>query len=138
MGCLLSRLPTGGYTGSIRQTAFRSFYGFGPDEITPEQSPNLKEDLDPKMNWALQNIHLFPIEVNNADYEQLLRIPGIGLTYAQRIIKARRYGAVTHQTLKKIGISMKKSTFFLSCNGKYEGGNIGDNPELLYQMFKES
>ncbi|MDF2487218.1 MAG: putative modification/repair radical protein [Herbinix sp.] len=113
-------------------------YDFSPDDITPEQSPDLCEHLDPKMSWALRNIHQFPVEINNADYEQLLRIPGIGITYAQKIIRARRYGLVTHQTLRKIGISLKKSTYFLTCNGKYEGGNLLSNPEVLSQLFSEA
>lgn len=112
-------------------------YGFTSDEITPEAAPDLVADLDPKMSWALRNIHLFPIEVNTADYEQLLRIPGIGLTYAQKIIRARRYGAVTHQTLRRIGVSLKKSSYFLTCNGRYEGGNLMEQPDLLKQMFRE-
>lgn len=112
-------------------------YGFTSDEVTPEEAPNFTEDMDPKISWAIRNIHLFPIEVNTADYEQLLRIPGIGLTYAQKIIRARRYGTVTHQTLRKIGVALKKSSYFLTCNGKYEGGALIDHPELLKQMFIE-
>ncbi|MDF2544359.1 MAG: radical protein, partial [Herbinix sp.] len=112
-------------------------YGFTSDDITPEQSPNLTEDIDPKIAWAIRNIHLFPIEVNRADYELLLRIPGIGLTYAQKILKARRYGTITHQTLRKIGVSLKRSNYFITCNGKYEGGNYIDHPELMTQLFKE-
>lgn len=114
----------------------QQLYGFTPDEITPEQAPNLSEDMDPKLSWALRNIHLFPIEVNLADYEQLLRIPGIGLTYAQKILRARLYGTVTHQTLRKMGVIMKKSSYFLTCNGNYEGGKLLDDPELLYQLLK--
>lgn len=115
----------------------QELYGYTPDEITPELSPNLTEDLDPKMAWAIRNLHLFPIEVNDADYEELLRIPGIGLTYAKKILKARMYGSVTHQTLRKIGIPLKKSNYFLTCNGKYEGNNLLENPELLKIMFTE-
>ena len=114
----------------------QQLYGFTPDEVTPELAPNLSEDIDPKLSWALRNIHLFPIEVNRADYEELLRIPGIGLTYAQKILRARLHGIVTHQTLRNMGISMKKSSYFLSCNGKYEGGKLLDNPELLYQLLR--
>lgn len=113
-------------------------YGFSPDEITPEVEPNLSSELDPKMSWALRNIHLFPIEVNTADYDELLRIPGVGLTFAQKIIKARRYGTVTHQTLKKIGLYMNKSSLFLSCNGKYEGGNALSDIGQLRVRFAES
>jgi len=112
-------------------------YGFTSDEVTPEDTPNLSEYMDPKINWALRNIHLFPIEVNTAEYELLLRIPGIGIIYAQKIIRARRYGIVTHQTLKKIGVALKKSSYFLTCNGRYEGGNMISHPELLRQMFTE-
>ncbi len=112
-------------------------YGFTMEEVTPEEAPNFTRDMDPKISWALRNIHLFPVEVNTADYEQLLRIPGIGLTYAQKIIRARRYGTVTHQTLRKIGVVLKKSSYFITCNGKYEGGNLITQPELLRQMFKE-
>ncbi len=112
-------------------------YDFTADDLTPEGAPELCESMDPKMSWALRNIHLFPIEVNHADYEQLLRIPGIGLTYAQKILRARRYGIVTHQTLRKIGVALKRSNYFITCNGKYEGGNLLDNPELLSQIFTE-
>lgn len=112
-------------------------YGFTPDEITPEQEPNLTEKIDPKISWAIRNIHLFPVEVNKADYEQLLRIPGIGLTYAQKIIRARKYGIVTHETLQKIGVSLKRSNYFITCNGIYQGGDAIEHPEILYEIFTE-
>ncbi len=112
-------------------------YDFTPEDITPEDEPSLTPELDPKMSWAIRNIHLFPIEVNTADYEELLRIPGIGLTYAQKIIRARRYGSISHNTLRKIGVALKKSTYFITCNGKYEGGSLITNPELLRQAFRE-
>ena len=115
----------------------QQLYGFTPDEITPELAPNLSEDIDPKLSWALRNIHLFPIEVNQADYEQLLRIPGIGLTYAQKILRSRRNGIITHRNLQQMGVQMKKSSYFLTCNGKYEGGKLLDEPELLYQLLKD-
>lgn len=112
-------------------------YDFTPDEIAPEAEPNLTSELDPKMSWALRNIHLFPIEVNTADYEELLRIPGIGLTFAQKIIRARSHGIVTHQTLRRIGLYMNKSSFFLTCNGKYEGGAALSNIDQLRYRFTE-
>ncbi len=115
----------------------QQLYGFTPDEVAPEQAPNLAEDMDPKLSWALRNIHLFPIEVNTADYEQLLRVPGIGLTYAQKILRARLHGTVTHQTLRKMGVIMKKSSYFITCNGKYEGGRLLDEPGLLYELLKD-
>lgn len=113
-------------------------YGFTPEEITPEEAPDFQADLDPKLGWAIRNIHLFPIEVNTADYEELLRIPGIGLTFAQKIIRARSCGTVTHQTLRRIGVALKKSSYFITCGGKYEGGSTGLNPELLRLILKEN
>jgi predicted DNA-binding helix-hairpin-helix protein len=115
----------------------QELYGFTPEEITPEAAPNLTEHMDPKISWALRNINLFPIEINRADYEQLLRIPGIGLTYAKKILRARQYGTVTHQTLRRIGVSLKRSNYFITCNGKYEGGNVIDHPEMMEQIFYE-
>lgn len=99
-------------------------YGFTTDEITPEHDPNLALDLDPKAAWALRNLHMFPVEVNKADYEMLLRIPGIGITYAQRIIKARSYCNITHDIMKKMGIPMRKCINFITCQGKYLGGTF--------------
>ncbi|MDF2537968.1 MAG: Radical domain protein [Herbinix sp.] len=115
----------------------QQLYGFTPDEITPEQAPNLTEHLDPKIGWALRNIHLFPIEVNRADYEELLRIPGIGLTYAKKILRARQFGTITHRSLRAIGVSLKRSNYFITCDGKYEGGKYIEHPELLEQIFQE-
>jgi predicted DNA-binding helix-hairpin-helix protein len=103
-------------------------YGFTPEEIAPDCEPNLVSDLDPKAAWALRNLHLYPIEVNTAEYEELLRIPGIGTTYAARIIKARKYCKITHEALKALGVSLKRSRHFLLCNGKYQGEKCG-SPE---------
>jgi len=96
-------------------------YGFTPDELAPESETFLSPELDPKAAWALRNMHLYPIEVNTADYEQLLRIPGIGTTYAARIIKARKYCKVTHDVLRALGVSLKRSIHFMTCNGRYLG-----------------
>ncbi len=93
-------------------------YGFRPDEIVPEQAPYLLEDIDPKAAFALRNLHLFPVEVNTADYETLLRVPGIGITYAKRIIAARQHCTVTFDVLRKIGVSLKRCRYFILCNGK--------------------
>jgi len=93
-------------------------YGFMPDEIVPENAPCLVEDLDPKAAFALRNLHLFPVEVNTADYENLLRVPGIGIVYAKRIVEARHHCTVTFDVLRKIGVSLKRCRFFLLCNGK--------------------
>jgi predicted DNA-binding helix-hairpin-helix protein len=96
-------------------------YGFAPDEITPEQEPNLAADMDPKAAWALRNLDLFPVEVNKADFEMLIRVPGIGIIYARKIIQARTYCNITHDILRKIGIPLKKSGCFITCQGRYIG-----------------
>jgi len=111
-------------------------YGYGPDELVTASDPNLREELDPKVGWALRNLHLFPVEVNTADYEMLLRIPGIGITYAKRILEARRMGTLTHDALKKLGISLGRSRHFITCNGRYTGA-VADDPLALYNLLAE-
>ena len=96
-------------------------YGFMPEEIAPAEAPNLSADYDPKAAWALRNLHLFPVEVNTANYEALLRVPGIGVTYAKRIIEARRGCRLTHESLRKLGVSLKRSGHFITADGKFEG-----------------
>ena len=98
------------------------FYGFSADEILDEKNPFLDEELDPKISWALRNIHLFPMEVNKVSLEELLRIPGIGATSAFRIVRQRRHSAVKYEDLKKMGVVLKRARFFLTCSGKYYGG----------------
>ncbi|MCL1807154.1 MAG: biotin synthase [Oscillospiraceae bacterium] len=96
-------------------------YGFTPGEITPESAPNLTNDFDPKASWALRNLHLFPVEVNTAPYEMLIRIPGIGITTAKRILDERRLGRVTHDVLRRMKVPLKRSRHFLTADGKFEG-----------------
>jgi len=110
-------------------------YGFTPEEIAPSHAPNLTSDFDPKAAWALRNLHLFPIEVNTADYEMLLRIPGIGVTYAQRILAARRQCRVTHDVLRKLGVSMKRSKHFLTADGKFAGLYVS-SPAAFAQVLR--
>jgi len=98
-------------------------YGFTAEELAPESDTFLSAELDPKAAWALRHMHLYPIEVNTADYEMLLKIPGIGTTYAARIIKARQYCKMTHDVLRALGIKLKRARHFLTCSGKFEGEN---------------
>ncbi|MDR0287678.1 MAG: helix-hairpin-helix domain-containing protein [Clostridiales bacterium] len=105
-------------------------YNFSPDEITPEEQPFLESDIDPKAAWAIRNLCIFPVEVNTADYELLLRVPGIGITYAKRIVEARKYCRLTHDILRKMGVSLKKSKYFITCSNKYLGGDALDSPVL--------
>ena len=94
------------------------FYGFRAEEILSEQDSMFNPLLDPKCNWALNNMHLFPVEVNDAPYEMLLRVPGIGVTSAKRIIRARKTAWLDFDGLKKLGIVMKRAQYFITCKGK--------------------
>lgn len=95
------------------------FYHFKAEELIDPSSPFLDLDMDPKMAWALKNIHLFPLEVNKASYEELLRIPGVGLKSAYKIIRQRRNKSIRLDDLKKMGIVLKRAQYFITCNGKY-------------------
>lgn len=97
------------------------FYGFKANELLSGANPNFDENLDPKCDWAIRNLHHFPIEINRADYEMLLRIPGIGVKSARRIVAARRFSSLTYDDLKKMGIVLKRAKYFITCKGKYYG-----------------
>jgi putative DNA modification/repair radical SAM protein len=97
------------------------FYGFRADEILTEADPNLDYELDPKVCWALRHLEQFPIDVNKASLEELLRIPGVGNKSAMRIISQRRVAAVRYDDLKKIGVVLKRARYFLTCSGRYYG-----------------
>ena len=94
------------------------FYGFKAGELLNEQRPNFNILLDPKADWALRHLELFPVEINRADYQILLRIPGVGVKSAQRIVRARRNGALRFDDLKKIGVVLKRALYFITCSGK--------------------
>lgn len=98
------------------------FYGFKASELLDEKRPSLDPLLDPKCNWALGHLDIFPVEVNRADKEMLLRVPGIGPMSAMRILKARRAGALSFDDLKKIGVVMKRAMYFITCKGKMYPG----------------
>lgn len=112
-------------------------YGFTAGEVLPDHTPNLSEDIDPKAAWALRNIQLFPVEVNDADYDMLLRVPGIGPIYAQRILKARRYCSITHDVLRALGVSLKRARHFITCKGRYIGTTSGDT-NVLHGMLSDA
>ena len=94
------------------------FYGFEAKELLSAKKPNFNVFLDPKADWALQHLELFPMEINKVSYEMLLRIPGIGVKSAQRIVRARRNGNLEFEHLKKIGVVLKRALYFITCNGK--------------------
>lgn len=97
------------------------FYGFTADELLDEAHPQLDLSFDPKTVWALNNLDKFPLEVNTADYERLLRVPGMGVTSAKRILRARRAGPLSLEDLKKLGVVMKRAVYFVTAGGKYGG-----------------
>ncbi len=107
-------------------------YNFTAEEILDEDNPNLATEFDPKCNWALNNIEKFPLEINKADYEQLIRIPGIGPKSARRIIAARKQGPINFHELQDIGPVIKRAKYFITCQGKYYAGIPFD-----YQLIKE-
>ncbi|MDR2621893.1 MAG: putative DNA modification/repair radical SAM protein [Dysgonamonadaceae bacterium] len=92
------------------------FYQFKVDEIVNETHPNLELEIDPKLSWALRNPQAFPVDINSADYEMILRVPGIGVKSAQLIVSSRRYGRLTSDNLKKMGVVMKRARYFITCN----------------------
>lgn len=94
------------------------YYGFEAGELLSRQRPNFNVFLDPKCDWALGHIEHFPVEINTADYNTLLRVPGIGVKSASRIIKARRTGTLDFSHLKKVGVVLKRALYFITCNGK--------------------
>lgn len=95
------------------------FYGFSADELLDDSHPNFNMQLDPKCDWAVRNLHRFPVEVNRADYETLLRVPGIGVRSARRILAARRVSSLDFDDLKKLGVVLKRARYFITCRGRY-------------------
>ena len=94
------------------------FYGFQADELLSETQPDFNELLDPKCDWALHHLEHFPVEVETASYATLLRVPGIGPKSASRITYARRYGRLNFESLKKMGVVLKRAHYFITCDGR--------------------
>lgn len=94
------------------------FYHFRADELLSESRPNFNVLLDPKCDWALRHLEQFPVEINRADYQMLLRVPGIGMKSARRICGARRTGILHFDDLKKMGVVLKRALYFITCSGK--------------------
>ncbi len=94
------------------------YYGFETKELLSEDKPDFNVFLDPKCDWALRHLDLFPVEIMRADYQELLRVPGIGYKSAQRIVRARRLGSLDYEALKKMGVVLKRAVYFITCKGK--------------------
>ena len=94
------------------------FYGFKAAELLSKRQPNFNLLLDPKCDWAVRHLEAFPVEVMTADYYQLLRVPGLGVNSARRICRARRYGGLRFEGLKKMGVVLKRAMYFITCQGR--------------------
>lgn len=111
------------------------FYKFDAAELIDEGQPFLATDIDPKANWAINHLDRFPIEVNTAPYEELLRVPGIGVRGAKAIVGARRATALGEAELRKLGVAYKRARFFITCRGRYQGHGTRFDKESLHAQL---
>ncbi|MDD4779271.1 MAG: putative DNA modification/repair radical SAM protein [Tissierellia bacterium] len=112
------------------------FYYFKSEELFTETEPNLDLEFDPKMMFALRNMDKFPIEINKASYEELLRIPGLGVTSAQRIIRERKNAELSYDSLRKMRTVLKRAKYFITVKGKYYG-NINFDPDRIKDEVRQ-
>ena len=110
------------------------FYGFTAREILDDSHPNFDGLLDPKSDWALRHPEFFPVDVNRADYEAILRVPGVGVRGAKRIVTARRYGPLSFEGVKRLGIVMKRAQYFITCSGRMLPG-LRFSPDSVYRRL---
>ncbi len=108
------------------------FYGFKIPEIVSDTNPRLELDIDPKLSWALRNLHLFPLDINSAELEQILRVPGIGLGSAKKIVEGRRFSRLTWEHLKKMGVAVNKARYFVFCSSR-----LFEKQDLTSQQIKK-
>lgn len=114
------------------------FYNFKAHELLDENKPNFDLELDPKCDWALRNMDQFPVEINRADYRTLLRIPGIGVKSARRILSARQFTKLSFYDLNKMGIVLKRAQHFITCDGKYYGSKSTNTDILKAKIINSS
>lgn len=110
------------------------YYHFQAEELLSEEAPDFDPRVDPKCGWALRHMEFFPVEVNRADFEALLRVPGIGVVSARRILAARRWSCLTFSDLKKLGVVLKRAQYFLTCSGKMVEGLHVDPEGILRHL----
>ena len=113
------------------------YYGFAAEELLDEQNPSFNPLLDPKCNWALNHLEEFPVEVNTAPLERLLRVPGIGVRSAQRISAARRARSLDFDGLRRIGVVLKRAQYFITCRGRMREGLRISQDNLLRGLVSE-
>lgn len=111
------------------------FYGFKSDELLSKDNPNFNSLVDPKLDYALRNFEKYPIEVTKADYLMLLKVPGIGVLSAKKIITTRKYGTLDFNLLKKMGIVLKRAKYFITCKGKYYESSRLFNKEFVQRKL---
>ncbi len=111
------------------------FYQFDVSEIIDEDHPFLDTEVDPKANWALNHLEFFPVEVNTAPLEALLRVPGIGVKGARSIVQARKTTSLHEPELRKLGIAYKRARFFITCKGHYAGAGVDFTRETLHAQL---
>lgn len=110
------------------------FYGFKSSDLLNEKNKNFDLRIDPKTDWAINNISKFPMEINKASFYDLIKIPGIGITSARKIVNARKYRKLEYWHLKALNISVKKARNFITVNGKYQGLKVKDQKDLKERM----
>lgn len=104
------------------------FYGFKVNEIVDNQQPLLDLDIDPKLSWALRNLHVFPLDINKADLHLILRVPGIGVQSAHKVVSARKFGKLNWDQLKKMGLALNRAKYFITCDSqKFERRDLTAN-----------
>lgn len=111
------------------------FYGFKANELLTPKNPNFNLLIDPKANYALNNIDNYPIEINTADYKDILRVPGIGVTSAKRIMMTRKVAHLDFDTLKRIGVVLKRAKYFITCDGKYYSKTGVFKKDIIYRQI---
>ena len=138
-----NRLPTVKQAPLVRENRLYQadwllrFYEFKVDEIVDEKFPDLDLEIDPKLAWALRHPESFPVDINKADYNIILRIPGVGVKSAKQIVFARRYTKLKSTDLKKIGVVMKKAQYFITCN-ELSAHNVNEtSPEYVRRVLTE-
>jgi len=139
-----SRLPSLKHPPLVRENRLYQadwlmrFYNFSSDEILDDNNPNLDLDIDPKLAWAIRNPQFFPIDVNTAPYEAILRIPGIGVLSAKKIVAARRFSRLGSEQLRKIGVVMKRAKYFIISRELPVTTVQEVRPEYLRRLFTEN
>ena len=114
------------------------YYGFKANELLKNDDDNFDLNFDPKTYWALSNLNEFPVEINKASYENLLRIPGIGVTSAKKILKVRRVHNLTFEDLKKLRVVLKRAKYFITCCGKYSGDVLFDDVKIKNKLLEQN